>query len=137
MEDLRHTRGVKMADRRAGLDFQHARLVMEELATFHAFSWIYKQRYNVDRISKIHPEFVDTMFSQSELSEKMKPMMEGMVNRSMEMIDKKAPFYEPALKLFESDAVELSHMFLSSDGVDWNKVEDLLRVKSSPVENGM
>ena len=44
MEDVRKTRGMRMADRITGLDAEHCRLVLEQLANLHALGWVYKQK---------------------------------------------------------------------------------------------
>jgi len=42
MVDIRKTWGYKMADRYEGLDVAHCRLLMKELAKFHALAWCFR-----------------------------------------------------------------------------------------------
>ena len=63
MEDVRHI-GFQMADKKSGLDFDHTKLVLIELAKIHALSWGYKKRHSCSSLLLKYPYLVDTCFSK-------------------------------------------------------------------------
>lgn len=132
MTDMRTSFGFKMADRCVGADYDHCRLVVEELAKIHAFSWAYKQRNKIKLLTNIYPNFEEDMFT-GKTSEQFRPMMIDMMKTCFNTIEKglgsDSPAYLGALKLETDNYTAEIASLVRKEGPDEEYLESRLRIK--------
>ncbi|CAL8110269.1 unnamed protein product [Orchesella dallaii] len=134
MTDLRKSLGLTMADRVMGLDLNHAKIVIEEIAKLHALSWAYKQKNGITLLSNKYPQFTDdSMQNKDDLGKQFKQLMDHISNSSVKMVNEKLGSSHPACKSFKdfvsTDSTQHMNMFTQKNGIDENEIESHLRIK--------
>ncbi|CAL8110270.1 unnamed protein product [Orchesella dallaii] len=132
MTDIR-TIGFTMADRIKGLDLEHAKLVLEEIAKYHALSWAYKNKNGLSLLSDKYPQFADQMYDNDDLMKDFKQLMDQLGSSSVKMVEEKLGESHPAAKHFKDfvsrDYMEHMKLFVKKDGIDEDNLESYLRIK--------
>ncbi|CAL8110271.1 unnamed protein product [Orchesella dallaii] len=132
MTDIR-TIGFTMADRIKGLDLEHTKLVLEEIAKFHALSWAYKQKNGLSLLSDKYPQFADKMYDNDDMMKDFKDLVDHLRTNAVTMVEEKLGETHPASKSFKDfvsgDYMGYMKLFVKKDGIDEEHVESHLRIK--------
>ncbi|CAL8110272.1 unnamed protein product [Orchesella dallaii] len=133
MTDLRKTFGFTMADRLKGLDLDHARIVLEEMAKYHALSWAYKQKHGLALLTDKYPQLVDTMYSNEGGMKDFEGVMDQIATNCLKMTEDKLGAAHPACKSLKEnvkkDALQRMGHYLLKNGIDEDEMERCLRIK--------
>ncbi|ODM99564.1 hypothetical protein Ocin01_07131 [Orchesella cincta] len=133
MTDLRKTFGFTMADRMKGLDLEHTKLVLDEIAKYHALSWAYKQKHGMTLLSNKYPQFEDHLYDNETMMKEFTQLMDQIVSNGLKMTEEKLGPSHPACKSLKdnvtSDALNRIQEYFGKDGVNEDKMESHLRIK--------
>lgn len=139
MTDLRRESGFKMANRLQGLDADHAILVVKQLATLHAHSWVFKVGQGLEYFHTVYPDMVDKTFG-SEAYGSLRPLMGSMNNSAMAQVEQEFgsdhPIYLGLKKFYSNnDIIEVLQKFVTHEGTQEKELESLLRVRDERKTN--
>ncbi|CAL8110273.1 unnamed protein product [Orchesella dallaii] len=133
MTDLRKTFGFTMADRMQGLDLDHARIVLEEMAKVHALSWAYKQKQGLNLLSDKYPQFVDNFYSNDGAMKEFEDLMDQIAANCVKMTEDKLGASHPACKSLKNnvnkEGLKRVEQFVLKSGIDEDEMESFLRIK--------
>lgn len=129
---MRKTYGFRLADKLKGQDYYHAKLVLDELAKFHALSHAYKVKNNLSSL-KSKFRFMDDPFLSNP---GQRPTIDSMIDTSVSIILNALQDYFEAKPDLRDVLRKLVHvagdyftMFLNENGVDEEKAESLTKLK--------
>ena len=147
MTDAKKTENYAMANRHEGFDFDHMKLVIEEIAKLHATSWAFKQSRGIQKLSSKYPFLLDTLVDQRTgdldhnhpIVEAMKtviiPSLE-VVRRGLTERDQPEIFKSVERLCGDAEAaVRKSFAFIQPQGIDEAEVESWLRIPPQPIDN--
>ncbi|ODM99563.1 hypothetical protein Ocin01_07130 [Orchesella cincta] len=133
MTDLRKTFGFTMADRIKGLDMDHIKLVLEEIAKVHALTWAYKQKNELALLSNKYPQFQDEMYNNDDMMKDFLQLMNQLSDSCLKMAEDKLGESHPACKSFKDflagDIMDRMKIFVQKNGIDEINLESYLRIK--------
>jgi len=138
MVDARKTWGFKMADRRIGLDYDHCKLVMNEIAKFHALSWNYFVKKGLGKLKDKFPFVIESIFrqDQAELLNGMMGMHFQLMLQALNDSTEISPGVINGVKRFSEDPLQVMLLFLKEDGhVEEAELLKHFRVKPKPGTN--
>ena len=123
-----------MADRRVGLDYNHCKLVIQEIAKFHALSWNYVVKKNLKSIKDDFPFAIESVFCSDQ-----KELLSGMLAANFTLMSQKLEDAVGAdselfqgLMRFKEDPTQFMFMYLTDGDNNENTIRNLFRVKPEP-----
>ncbi len=138
MVDARRTWGFKMADRCLGLDYDHCRLVVGEVAKFHALNWNYAMKKELKSLKEDIPFATESIFceDQAELLRGMMGLHFNLMTQALEdSLGVESEVYKGLLR-FKEDPVQCMLMYLKEDGnLEEEDIVRFLRIKPNPSED--
>ncbi|CAL8110275.1 unnamed protein product [Orchesella dallaii] len=133
MTDIRKTFGFTMANRIKGLDLDHAKLVLEEIAKYHALSWAYKQKNGLDLLTNKYPVYRDFVYENEALWKDFEQLMDQMSDNAFNMTEETLGADHPACKSLRNamnkESFNRMQKYVGKNGINEEEIESYLRIK--------
>lgn len=145
MVDIRKMSGYKMANKLKSLSYHHVKVVLEELAKFHALCYAFKVHHDLPSMRSSFSFLTDPFFNNPDLETTMNAIIEmnfKLIKETLGKFLEENPEIAKSLEKFEDpgSGTKLLQTFLNSEGMDEEEVERLMRFKpdkySSPPLQG-
>lgn len=132
MVDMRKTHGYQMTNKLKGQDYHHVKLVLDELAKYHALSHAYKVQTKLSSFISKFACLKDPFFANPTQRPIIDAMMKGNIEIVLEALQdycEMHPGLAEKMRGLAPVAGDYFATFLDPNGVDEEKAEGLMRIK--------
>jgi len=141
MTDVRKTYGFKMANKLSPLTYHHVRVVLDELAKYHALGNAYKVHHKLSTVRSKFPFISDPFFCNPTQKPMLEAMLQGnftLLNDTLETFFQDNPEIKKGFLRVAENGVQASDnffLFLNPEGMDEKKIEGLMRKLPEEYQN--